>query len=274
MMEVIVGQPRLNGSLVAHPIPLTLHRVDSVPLARRAVGRDRFVRRRRRPPWPQTVTQDGNTMRIYPPQLDTWANRLDFTGRVAAVVTPAAAPPRPASCTSRRGRAPTRRIASSRCPTSGHRRAVPHRRTGRRDESERARESAHAEGGDLLSLDYLLARWSRRQTATSRRSAPRRRRSSRRAARPVVQFEGTPTFVTVAGTNVQYAINTNWPVLRTVNAPTLYLLDSTGWLTSETLTTGVWGTRRNLPTSRSCRIRRTGRTSGRILPGAEGRRRC
>src|SRR5262245_58260262 len=41
------------------------------------------------PSWPQTFTQDGNTLLIYVPQLDTWANRLDFTGRVAATVTPA-----------------------------------------------------------------------------------------------------------------------------------------------------------------------------------------
>ena len=71
---------------------------------------------------------------------------------------------------------------------------------------------------------------------------------------------------------MQYAINTNWPVLRTVNAPTLYLLDSTGWLTSETLTTGVWGTRTRNP-SRLRAVAGYEGLAGRqaeSLPGARG----
>jgi len=36
--------------------------------------------------WPQRFEKDGNALLVYHPQMQAWPNRLEFTGRVAAVV--------------------------------------------------------------------------------------------------------------------------------------------------------------------------------------------
>jgi hypothetical protein len=201
------------------------------------------------PSWPQTITQDGNTLRIYPPQLDSWANRLDFTGRVAAVVTPAG------------GTAATGVLhITARTSTDAAHRVValsdiqvtdaqfPTAAAADATKASALAKALMPKAGISLSLDYLLAALVQAgQTATSAPLGTTPPTSSSPSSRPGSCSSRHADFVTVAGTTVQYAINTNWPVLRTVNAPTLYLLDSTGWLTSETLTTGVWEYATQLP---------------------------
>jgi hypothetical protein len=235
----------VSGACAARVIPLTLRimrRLLLLPLAALVVATASFAADAA-PSWPQTYTQDGNTLVIYPPQLDTWANRLDFTGRVAAVATPAGgtAATGVLHITARTSTDATHRVVAlsdinvtdAQFPT-----AAPADAT----KASALAKALMPKAGISLSLDYLLAALVQAgQTATSAPlgTTPPTIFLAEQPAR-LVQFEGTPTFVTVAGTTVQYAINTNWPVLRTVNAPTLYLLDSTGWLTSETLATGVW----------------------------------
>ncbi len=201
--------------------------------------------------WPQTFTQNGNQLVVYQPQLDAWANRLAFTGRVAAVVTPAKG--------ARRHRRAARHGADQ------HRCATAHRRAQRHPDHRRAVSRAAPpptaaqattlakallpKAGLSLSLDYLLAALVQAgQTATSVALAttPPTIFLAEQPSR-LVQFDGAPTFATVAGTNVQHAINTNWTLLRTVGGDALYLLDSTGWLTSDTLTSGVWQYASQLP---------------------------
>lgn len=103
--------------------------------------------------------------------------------------------------------------------------------------------------GLSLSLDYLLAALVQTgQSAASVQLAttPPQIFTSEQPAR-LVLFDGAPSFATVPGTTVQHAVNTNWPLLRTTAGPALYLLDSIGWLTTETLESGTWQYATELP---------------------------
>ncbi|MFN8641615.1 MAG: hypothetical protein U0802_08160 [Candidatus Binatia bacterium] len=203
------------------------------------------------PAWPQTFSANGNQLVAAQPQLDGWANRLDFTGRVGVTVTPS-------------GGAAVNgvlRIAARTAVDSPHRLVTL---TGVRitdaqfpSAAPPAASQAAALSRSMLpseltvSLDYLLAALVQAgQSATSAAlaSAPPTIFFSEQPAR-LVQFDGAPVFAPVAGTDIQYAVNTNWPLLRTSDSPALYLLDATGWLTSETLQTGTWMYADQLPAS-------------------------
>lgn len=196
------------------------------------------------PSWPQTFTADGNQLVVAQPQLAAWANRLDFTGRVAVTVTAKGGAAASGVLT----------IAARTTTDAQQRRVVLDdvRVTDAQLPTPQAAALARSllpAQGLTLSLDYLLAALVQAgQSATSvpLGTTPPTIFLAEQPSR-LVLFDGAPTFAPVAGTNVQYAVNTNWPLLRTSDSPALYLLDSTGWLTAETLQTGVWEYAQQLP---------------------------
>jgi hypothetical protein len=232
------------------------------------------------PAWPQTFTANGSQSVAAQPQLDTWANRLDFTGRVGVTVTP-------------KGGAPASGVLriAARTATDSHQRLVVLNDVQVTDAQFPAAAPAVAAqpatlaksllpGQLTLSLDYLLAalvQAGQNAASVALATTPPTIFLAEQPAR-LVQFDGAPVFALVAGTNIQYAVNTNWPLLRTSDSPALYLLGSTGWLTSETLQTGIWGYAEQLcrGVSPSCRTRRPGRTCARVSARRRprDRRRC
>ena len=204
------------------------------------------------PAWPQTFAANGNQLVAAQPQLDAWANRLDFTGRVAVTVTP-------------KGGAPANGVLriSARTTTDSQQRLValndvqvtdaqfPAAAPPDAAQAATLAKSLLPAQGVVLSLDYLLAALVQSgQSATSvalATTAPTIFLAEQPAR--LVQFDGAPAFAPVAGTNIQYAVNTNWPLLRTSDSAALYLLDASGWLTSETLQTGIWEYADQLPAS-------------------------
>lgn len=199
------------------------------------------------PTWPQTFTANGNQLVAAQPQLDAWVNRLDFTGRMGVTVTPS-------------NGAPANGVLriSARTTTDSQQRLVTLDDVTVTDAQFPTAPQAAALATSLLpkqglevSLDYLLAalvQAGQRATSATLASAPPTIFFAEQPAR-LVQFDGAPAFAPVAGTNIQYAVNTNWPLLRTSDSAALYLLDSTGWLTSETLQTGNWEYAEQLPAS-------------------------
>jgi len=202
------------------------------------------------PSWPQTFARDGNQLVAAQPQLDAWANRVDFTGRVAVTVTP-----KTGTATSG-----VLRIAARTVTDPAQRRVVlddvkvtdaqfPSAPPAVAAQAATLAASLLPSQGLVLSLDYLLgALVQAGQTATSTTlgTAPPTIFLAEQPAR-LVQFDGAPVFIAVPGTSLQYAVNTNWPLLRTSDSPAVYLLDSTGWLTSATLQTGPWAYTAQLP---------------------------
>lgn len=204
------------------------------------------------PAWPQTFTGNGDQLVAAQPQLDGWANRIDFSGRVAVTLTP-------------KGGAPTTGVLRIAARTTTD---LPRRQVVLNDlrvvdaqfpalpppaaaqAAKRATALLPAQGL-TVPLDYLLAallQAGQNATSATLNTAPPTIFLAEQPAR-LVQFDGAPVFAPVAGTNVQYAVNTNWPLLRGSDGPALYLLDATGWLTAEALETGIWQYADQLPAS-------------------------
>ena len=202
--------------------------------------------------WPQTFAANGDQLVVAQPQLDAWANRLDFTGRMAATVTPKGGSPITGVL----------RIAARTATDVSHGLVTlndvqvtdgkfPSIAPDAAARMTKLAASLLPAQGLAVSLDYLLAalvQSGQSATSTTLNSTPPTIFMSEQPAR-LVQFDGAPAFAPVAGTNIQYAVNTNWPLLRTSDSAAMYLLDSTGWLTSETLETGVWLYADQLPAS-------------------------
>jgi hypothetical protein len=203
-------------------------------------------------PWPRRFAQDGNQLLVNQPQLDAWPNRVTFTGRVAVVVTPKDGTPTSGTL---RISAQTdtdkqqRTVALSNIQiTDAHFVAA--------DPQTAAQADALAKGllpkdGLSLSLDYLLASLAGSGESVASVQLDTTPPKVFLSAQPtrLVLFDGPPSFAPVSGTNLQYAVNTNWPLFRTSDAPGYYLLDSSGWLVTNGLESGVWQYTDQLPDS-------------------------
>jgi hypothetical protein len=200
--------------------------------------------------WPRRFEQDGNQLLASQPQLDGWTDRVTFAGRVAVIVTP-------------KNGSSTRGVLRITAQTDAdfQKRAVvltniqvTDARFSAAPAPDAARAAALAKAlfpkdGLSLSLDYLLAalvQSGQRAVSVQLDTTPPKIFLAEQPTR-LVLFEGAPAFAPVQGTNVEHAINTNWPLLRITDAPGYYLLDSTGWLTTEALESGLWQYTSQLP---------------------------
>ncbi|MEO8604767.1 MAG: hypothetical protein ABI629_19515 [bacterium] len=202
------------------------------------------------PAWPRTFTQGGNQLVLYQPQLDTWANRLVFAGRVAAVVTPQGG-----SATSgvlqitasTDTDASKRTVALNKIQMTGAQ--FPTAAPAAATQATALAKALLPPDGLTLSLDNLLAalvQAGQNATSVALNTTPPTILVAGQPSR-LVQFDGAPTFASVGSTTVQHAINTNWPLLRTTDATGYYLLDAGGWLESDALETGEWQYTSQLP---------------------------
>lgn len=200
------------------------------------------------PSWPRTFAQGGAQLVLSQPQLESWANRLVLTGRAAAVLTPPGGAPLSGvlQLTAQTDTDVARRTVALRdlqIGTAQFANATP-------DAATQATALATAllpADGLVLSLDNLLAALV--QTGQSATSVPLNTTPPTilLAGQPsrLVVFDGPPRFAAAAGTTVQRAVNTNWPMLLAANV--YYLLDASGWLQSDALASGEWQYASQLP---------------------------
>jgi hypothetical protein len=204
------------------------------------------------PPWPQRFEQDGNQLLVYQPQLDAWTNRVTFDGHVAVIVTPKSgnavggvlriAAQTDADQQQRTVTLSNIQVTDAQFPAA----AAPDAAAA--GTLAKALLPTH---GLVLSLDYVLAALAQSgQSAVSVQlnSSPPQIFLAGQPSR-LVLFDGTPRFAPVQGTTVQHAVNTNWPLLTATDASGYYLLDSSGWLTNESLESGAWQYTEQLPPS-------------------------
>jgi len=195
------------------------------------------------PAWPQTFAQGGNSLVLSQPQLDTWANRLVLGGRAAAVVTAQGGAPVSGVLqitADTNTDVAKRTVALSDIQLAGAQ--FPGATPAAAAQATALAKALLPTDGVTLSLDNLLAalvQSGQRATSVMLNTAPPTILVAEQPSR-LVQFDGPPTFAAVTGTTVQYAINTNWPLLRATDASGYYLLDASGWLTSDALATGEW----------------------------------
>ncbi len=197
--------------------------------------------------WPQQFERDGNLLVVYEPQLDAWTNLMTFTGHVAVMLTP-----KGGSAVS----GVLRITAQTDADRQQHTVALSGIHVTEAKFPAAPGAGALATGlmpasGVVLSLDSLVAALAvAGQSAASVQlnTAPPTIFLAGQPAR-LVLFDGPPSFAPIPGTTLQHAINTNWPLLRATDADGYFLLDSSGWLTSESLTSGMWQYAGQLPPS-------------------------
>ncbi|MGH7790408.1 MAG: hypothetical protein ACRERC_26295, partial [Candidatus Binatia bacterium] len=201
------------------------------------------------PAWPQRYARDGDQLLVYEPQLERWTEGVTLTGHAAVILTP-------------KGGSATSGVLqfTARTDTDQQDRTVmlsSIRVTNAQFPPAAGAAAATLASGLLpssgvrLSLDTLIAALAasgQQAVSVPLNTTPPAILLAGQPSR-LVLFDGAPSFAPIAGTTLQHAINTNWPLLRTSDAPGYYLLDASGWLTSAALETGAWAYVDQLPPS-------------------------
>jgi len=189
--------------------------------------------------WPRQKEQDGNILVYYQPQLDSWKNQKVLKARVAVELTL---------------QGQKQPIAGAVWITADTETDLESRMVTLDDiEVEKTSfavlDPALSAAGEkavkamiprkevVVALDRILA--GLRQTElTSKnidlRNEPPKIIVSSKPARLLI-FDGQPVFAQIEGTNLRYAINTNWTVLNEEATSNYYLLDGTTWLFTDKL---------------------------------------
>jgi hypothetical protein len=190
--------------------------------------------------WPRQKQLDGNTLVIYQPQLDSWKDQKVLKARVAVTIT----------------------LQGQKQPISGavwitadtatdlENRVVivsdleiEQARFSVLDETiaktaEKIVKSSLTQSPMQVSLDRILAGLKQTEEMAAKniplKNDPPKIFVSFEPARILI-FDGQPVFAPVEGTNLQYAINTNWTVFNETATSSYFLLDGTTWLTTNKL---------------------------------------
>jgi hypothetical protein len=200
--------------------------------------------------WPRTYSRDGSTVILHQPQVDSWPDQLSLHFRMALEVTPAGA------------QAPDYGVATVRAEThldsatntvllSGL--VIEQSFPGVPDAqaaplkalvTELLPDTSHLS----LSLDRILAHMHDQQppAPVAVSVAPPAIHFSSTPAILVV-YIGVPRFQPVAGTQLLFATNTNWPVLLDGASGKYFLLDGESWLTASDPVAGPWTAAASLP---------------------------
>ncbi len=201
--------------------------------------------------WPRQKQKDGNTLVYYQPQLDSWKDQKVLKARIAVEIT----------------------LQGQKQPIAGavwisaNTETDLESRTVTLDDIEVEKvnfavldpalsKSAEKTVNDMISrkplvvsLDRILA--GLRQTELTEpknvqlKNDPPRIIVSFEPARLLI-FDGQPVFAKIEGTNLKYAINTNWTVLNEEATSNYYLLDGTTWLFTDKLG-DKWQLAKSLP---------------------------
>lgn len=201
--------------------------------------------------WPREVKQDGDTLVYYQPQLDSWKDQKVLKARMAVTLTLKGQKKPVAGAVWITGDTDT--DLSSRSVVVDQIK-VEKTSFSVLDESiakmaETAVRKMVPRGPMTVSLDRILAGLEKTE-ATAATNIPLRNDPPRifvnfEPARLLI-FDGEPVFVEVPGTNLQYAVNTNWTLFNESATSTYYLLDGTTWLTTNKLG-GSWTLTKSLP---------------------------
>ncbi len=201
--------------------------------------------------WPHTMTVRGTTITVSAPQAISWPDHRTLTARAAvAVVRPGARAPVLGTV---EVTADTSTDYSTRTVTYSRLKLVsthfPQLDTAQAGELDaQFRDILPAMGAKRVPLDLVLL------SLKSPPSPPKNVALNNEppvifySARPasLVVFNGQPVLTQVQGTNLKFAVNTNWEVFNDPAGNLWYLLDNGEWLTAPS-PTGPWTAARSLP---------------------------
>ncbi len=189
--------------------------------------------------WPTTLAANGGKIVLYEPQVRSWSNYARMTGVAAVAVTlPGAAAPNygtlsfsslaSADVPSGTVSLVNPKVDATMWPSANPADAAP------LDAFVKA--NLHLEGKPLLPLPLVLASLppaDRPHTVPVRTNPPVIYVSQRPAV--LVVFDGKPTFASIAGTSLTYAVNTNWEIIHDPASSLYYAHARRGWFAAASI---------------------------------------
>ncbi len=236
---------RLAGLLLAlHPAALALaaQPAQSAEAAAIAPAAD--------PGWPRSFTHQGNTVVVYQPQIDSWDNHATIHFRSAVVATPAGS------------EQPAYGVVAIAADTLVDSNAgtviMTNLKPDIRFPDAPADQQAALTGmvNELMTSRGVLNIALSRVLAYMHGQPPERVADVSLAPPPIhysdvpailVIFMGPPQFEPVPGTSLQFAVNTNWPVLQAPDLGQNFLLAGDSWLVAPDPLLGPWTAAGTLP---------------------------
>ena len=213
-----------------------------------------FAQRPPLPPeavWPHTMTMRGATLTVSQPQAISWPDHRLLTARAAvAIVRPGAKAPilgtvevtanTETDYTTRSVTYFDMKLVSTRFPSLDTAQAA-------RLDAE-FRDLLPAMGAKRVPLDTVLLSLKSPPTPPKSVALNNDPPAIFYSARPasLVVFNGEPVMTQVTGTNLKFAVNTNWEVFNDPAGNMWYLLDSGEWLMAPSAA-GPWTAARSLP---------------------------
>lgn len=200
--------------------------------------------------WPRELIQGSSVLRYYQPQIDSWQDRKVVKARMAVVLTGQDFPQPLAGAlwiqADTAVNLDARAVVLNNLAVERISFAVLNKDTAAK--AEAAVRAIVPKGPVTTSLDRLLAGLPEGQVpkrAVPLKQDPPKIYYSATPAQLVI-FDGEPALAPIAGTNLQYALNTNWTVINEMATSSFYLLDDKTWLTASALA-GPWTLAKSLP---------------------------
>jgi hypothetical protein len=192
------------------------------------------------PGWPRRVDKDGATLIVYQPQVDSWNNFTDLDGRFAISLTPPAGKPVVGVV-----------VVHGQTDTNAEDDMVTIHDLSVKSTEFPSLNAANAAQMDQLtkailpqtvdiSMRRLVACVPKKETGPTvelNNTPPAIFVSNTPAI--LLFIQGQPQFAMVPGTELQYVVNTSWPLFVDANKTTYYLLAGQHWMTATTIQ-GPW----------------------------------
>jgi len=201
--------------------------------------------------WPRQKQQDGNTLVYYQPQLDSWKDQKVLKARIAVEVTLQGQKQPVAGAIWIKANTDT--DLESRMVTLDdievEKATFSVLDPALSSKAEKAVKAMIPHKSVPISLDRILVGLKETEEASGKsiplKNDPPRIIVAFEPARLLI-FDGQPVFAKVEGTNLKYAINTNWTVLTEEATSNYYMLDGTTWLFTNKLG-DPWTPAKSLP---------------------------
>ena len=197
------------------------------------------------PGWPRTFTKEGSTVVVYQPQVDAWNQYETLRYRCALEVMPKGAS------------GPSYGVAAVEADTKVSEQTDTVYLTNQRIAAVRfpgapqdQAATVQAKPAMELAMSRVLAYMHDSPTPKGVKlnlDPPTIYYSDSPAI--LVVYMGQPQFQEVKGTDLMYAVNTNWLVLMDKGSQQYYLLEGTGWLRGSDPVHGPWTAADTLPPS-------------------------
>jgi len=201
--------------------------------------------------WPRQKQQDGNTLVYYQPQLDSWKDQKVLKARIAVEVTLQGQKQPIAGAVWIK--ADTATDLESRMVTLDdievEKATFSVLDPALSSAAEKAVKAMIPHKSVPISLDRILVGLKQTEEASGKsiplKNDPPRIIVAFERARLLI-FDGQPVFAKIEGTNLKYAINTNWTVLTEEATSNYYMLDGQTWLFTNKLG-DPWTVAKSLP---------------------------